>query len=316
MSRIAIILPLYNEASVVAHSIDQITQAIKPISHTFEFVLVDDGSVDATWSTIKQLADERNDISALSLSRNFGKEHALFAGIKQTAADAAIIMDADLQHPPSTLPTLIRTWERTQCDVVHAVKEGRHNESVSNPLFVRLFYFVYKLSTGIDMTGASDFKLINRRVIDTYSELRERDLFFRGLVPWLGFHEETVTFSVEKRLVGTSKWNPLQRCLTGIHAITSFSALPLQIVTLIGVLFGFGAALMTLHTLYEWWIGEALEGFTTIIILLLFIGATLMVSLGIIGQYIARIYEEVKGRPHFLIKDTAGNIPPHDQQRT
>lgn len=306
MSRVAIILPLYNEADIIEASLQAIEQAVRPIPHAFEFILVDDGSTDDTWHTVERLAKERKDVSAISLSRNFGKEQALFAGIKHTDADAAIIMDADLQHPPTAIVKLVETWQRTKCDVVHAVKETRKNESVRNPLFVRIFYFVYRISTGIDMTGASDFKLISRRVINSYGELRERDLFFRGLVPWLGFTEEKVAFTVEKRSGGQTKWNPIKRCLLGIHAITSFSALPLQIVTIIGILFAVGAGAMSVYTIYEWWIGEALEGFTTIILLLLFIGATLMISLGIIGQYIARIYEEVKERPHFVVKASAG----------
>lgn len=313
MSRISIILPLYNEAGVIEASVAEIARAVQSIPHSFDFILIDDGSTDDTWTIIEQLARTRTDLLAISLTRNFGKERALFAGIRHATGDAAIIMDADLQHPPSTLPDLIATWQRTQCDVVHARKHDRTHESVRNPFFVRLFSFLYRFSTGIDLRGASDFKLINRRVITAYSTLNERDLFFRGLVPWLGFKEETITFSVQERSGGKSKWNPLQRGLLGIHAITSFSSLPLQLVTVVGILFAGGALILGSYTLYEWWIGEALEGFTTIIILLLCIGATLMISLGIIGQYIARIYEEVKARPHFVVQATAGNTQRHDQ---
>lgn len=304
MVKLSIILPVFDEEEMLQKTIASISQQLSTEDVDFELIVIDDGSNDKTWEILTRLSIEQPQIRGVSLSRNFGKEHAVMAGLKYASGEIAIVMDGDLQHPATTIPLMLKKWRDTNCDVVNAVKTGRKNESASGSFIVKLFYKIYRYGTGISLKGATDFKLLNRKVIDTYVSLAERDLFFRGLISWVGFHQETVVFEVDERLLGKSKWNPLQRLIMAINATTSFSSLPLQLVTITGVLFLLGAIVLGIQTLFNWYMGTALEGFTTIILLLLFIGAVLMISLGIIGQYISRIYTEIKRRPVFLIKKT------------
>jgi polyisoprenyl-phosphate glycosyltransferase len=303
MEKITIIIPVHNEADIITRTIFAINQIFADLQYTPEFIVVDDGSTDDTLDILAELTQSTPHLRVIALSRNFGKEQAILAGIEKTDTAAAIIIDADLQHPPEVIPDLIKTWNTTNADVVHAVKKGRKNESVTQPFLVNAFYRLHKLTTGTHLKGASDFKLLNRKVMSVYASLKEQDIFFRGLIPWVGFKQETVHFEVAKRDGGNTKWTPLKRAITGIKAITAFSTLPLHLVTLTGICFLFGATLMIIYTLYQWWTGVAVEGFTTVIILLLIIGSIIMISLGIIGQYIAQIYSEVKARPRYIIKD-------------
>lgn len=303
MKKITIILPVYNEEQGIENTISEISNVFDNLDYSPFYLVVDDGSTDNTWRVVSKISHEDDRIEAISLSRNFGKEKAIFAGIQNTKTSSAIIMDADLQHPPQVIPELLKKWEETDCDVVHGVKDGRENESSPEGILVSLFYRIYNWCSGSNLTGASDFKLLNQRALDSYSKLNEQELFFRGLVPWLGFKQEAVTYKIATRKTGVSKWNKLSRVTTAINAIASFSSFPLHIITVIGFIFLTGAVFMTLYTLYEWVLGQAPEGFTTIIILLLIIGSALMISLGIIGKYLAHIYNEVKDRPTYLIRD-------------
>jgi len=314
MERIDIILPLLNEATSLPETIRQLQDVFADRPEQPHLILVDDGSTDATWESIQRLHTSSDvPITGLSLSRNFGKEAAMLAGIRHSTGAAVILMDADLQHPPHVVAKLIDVWKDTRCDIVHARKQGRRNESDRNAIFVTLFYLAHRLCAGIDIAGASDFKLLSRRAAAAYADLNERNLFFRGLIPWLGFHQETIDFSVAARRNGKTKWRPLQRLTIGVRAITSFSTLPLHLVTFFGAAFLFASAILTSYTLLEWFRGNAPAGFTTIIILLLMIGSVTMLSLGIIGQYLARIYEEVKGRPQYVIKSRFEANVHHDQ---
>jgi len=252
---------------------------------------------------ISQFSNTNNQLRAISFSRNFGKEAGIAAGLKEASGDVAIIMDGDMQHPPEVVTELLDTHQNTGADIVHAVKEGRNNESVKTSLFVKIFYRVHRFFTGSSLAGASDFKLITRPVIDTYNTLGEQALFFRGIIPTLGFSQEQISFTVTKREGGASKWNSVSRAKLGLRAILAFSVLPLQLVTILGVLFLISSLVLGVQTLFVWWNGDALDGFTTVILLLLIIGAVIMISLGLIGQYIAFIYEEVKGRPRYIVRE-------------
>ncbi len=302
MPSISIIIPLFNEAENIPLTFSELEQ----LPFSFEYIFIDDGSTDGSWNILQRLSKKHSSVKALRFSRNFGKEHALFAGIEHCTTSAAIIMDADLQHPPEYIPEMIAKWQSTNCDIVHAQKSNRRNESSGASPLVSLFYLMYEKWTAIPLKGASDFKLINRTTMDAYVQLEEKELFFRGLIPWLGFKQETITFTVKKRRLGHTKWNPLSRTITALNAISSFSALPLQIITFIGTLFSLGSAGFIFYTLYQWWLGNAPAGFTTIIILILVIGSTLMMGLGVIGFYLSHIYTEIKGRPKYIISNKIG----------
>ncbi|PCJ95651.1 MAG: glycosyltransferase [Zetaproteobacteria bacterium] len=303
---LSIILPIFEEAEHINHSVDVIRETLNKIDISIEFILVDDGSSDNTWHEIKRLADDNKDIRSLSFSRNFGKECAIAAGLEHAKGDVAIILDADLQHPPNIIPEMIALWRNDEVKIVNAVKSYRGRESIIQKTTTKAFYKVYKTLSGVDLRGASDFKLLDRDVIDSYNGFNENGLFFRGLVPWLGFKTDTITFDVQDRVAGSSKWTGLTRLILAVNSITSFSDIPLQIVTFIGVIFCAFSVLFGGQTIVMWLSGHAIEGFTTIILLLLIIGSVLMLSLGIIGQYISKIYREIKLRPLYVLKSKAG----------
>jgi dolichol-phosphate mannosyltransferase len=269
----------------------------------FEVVVVDDGSTDATWRIVLEQAREKPEIVGVRLSRNFGKEAAIAAGLDRVQGDACIVMDADLQHPPALIPVLVSRWREGGWDVVEGVKTSRGREPVLHRLTTRTFYRAASWLTGYDLQDASDFKLIDKRVLAEWRRLGERATFFRGLVAWLGFSRTEVPFDVPPRQSGASRWSVAALGGLAIHAVTSFSALPLQLVTVLGLAMLLVALVVGVQALRLWLEGLALPGFTTVILLQLIIGGCLMISLGVIGTYIARIYDEVKARPRYVVRE-------------
>jgi glycosyltransferase involved in cell wall biosynthesis len=267
-------------------------------------VLVDDGSPDDTWRVIAGEATSCQAIRALRLSRNFGKESALCAGLEHARGDAVIVMDADGQHPPSLLPDIVRMWQNSGADIVEAVKRRRGRESLSSKLGALLFYFILNKLSGFHFKGASDFKLMNRKAVNAWLEMHERNVFFRGMTVWMGFNTVQIPFEVVPRSAGQSTWSVLNRVKLALVGITAFSSFPLHLVTFAGVIFLALSFLLGVETLYLKVTGQAVSGFATVILLELIIGSLLMISLGIIGEYLARIYEEVKGRPRYLVKES------------
>ena len=276
----------------------------------YELVLVDDGSPDDTWRVIVGEAKTSNAIRALRLSRNFGKESAVCAGLEHARGDAVIVMDADGQHPPSLIPEMVHLWRSSGADIVEAVKRRRGRESLSSKLGAQLFYFILNKLSGFHFKGASDFKLMNRKAVDAWLRMHERNVFFRGMTVWMGFTTVQIPFEVVPRSAGRSTWSVLKRLKLALVGITAFSSFPLHLVTFSGVVFLVLSAILGLETLYLKLAGRAVSGFATVILLELIIGSLLMISLGIIGEYLARIYEEVKGRPRYLVKES---IEPDDR---
>jgi polyisoprenyl-phosphate glycosyltransferase len=308
---LSIVIPLYREAAQLEAALAEIRIGAAATGMPFELVLVNDGSPDATWPAIKRLARIMPEIRALSLSRNFGKEAAISAGLDTARGRVVIVMDGDLQHPPALIPRMVELWRHGGSKIVNAVKIDRGREGTLRRVAARLFYSVFERLSGRRLADSSDFKLLDREVVEIYRRLPERAKFFRGLVSWIGFVQTDVPFEVPERAAGRSSWSTAKLTRLAIDAITSFSAAPLQIVTIFGALFLLGALGLGAHTLYRFAAGSAIEGFTTVILLLLSIGAAVMISLGILGQYIARIYDEVKQRPRYLVED---RIAPSDKE--
>jgi dolichol-phosphate mannosyltransferase len=298
---ISLVIPVYNEGPHIEASILNVQAILLKNKIAHQFVLVDDGSRDDTWLVLKKLAQNMPGIKALKLSRNFGKEAALCAGLEAADGDACLVMDADLQHPPKLIPEMVRLWREEGYDVVEGVKVDRGSESSLYKLGANLFYRTFNRLSGFDLRNASDFKLMDRKVVDAWSRLPEKDTFFRGMSAWVGFKRYQIGFEVDQRTAGNSKWSPLKLGKLFISAITAFSSLPLQVITFLGGLFFIGSLLLAAQTLYMKFFGIAYTGFTTVILLQLIIGSALMLSLGIIGTYLARIYDEVKNRPRYLI---------------
>ncbi len=303
-------MPVYRESSNLAATLRAVSAAIEKTGVRFEFVLVDDGSPDDTWDQIKRLSAEFPMLRAARLSRNFGKELALCAGLEMAGGDAVIVMDADGQHPPSLIPEMIDAWQGREAEIVEAVKAARGKESTFSKVAANLFYVIWSKLSGFELRGASDFKLLSRRAVDAYLSMQDRNVFFRGMTAWIGFSRKQLPFEVGERSGGNSGWSVIRLLKLAMNGITAFSAIPLQIVTLTGFLFLIFAFLFGLQTLYVYLSGNAVTGFATVIFLLLMIGSLLMISLGIIGEYLARIYEEVKGRPRYVVSDSIGKPTP------
>ena len=311
---VSVVLPAYGEAEHLADSLQAIRAQAQLTGAPFELVVVDDGSTDETWSVLQRLAAEMPELRAVSLARNFGKEGAIRAGLEIARGEAVVLMDCDLQHPAELIPQMYRLWRDEDYQVVNAVKEDRGKEGVLARFCAKSFYRLFQQLSGIELAGASDFKLLDRKVVDVFCHLPERNLFFRGIVPWVGFRQTELSFSVNERAGGESKWSVLRRAYLAINAIVSFTTVPLQFVTALGGLFLVFAVALAGQTLYVKLSGGAVEGFTTIILMLAFMGSILMLSLGIIGQYLAQIYQELKRRPRYLVKDQIRiNISPSDQ---
>jgi glycosyltransferase involved in cell wall biosynthesis len=300
---ISIVMPVYREASHIGGVLEAVRAALSDVVDEFEFVLVDDGSPDETWAALQGLADKFPMMRAARLSRNFGKELALCAGMDMARGNAVIVMDGDGQHPPSLLPEMIGRWRETGADIVEATKIDRGSESAFSRFSAGLFYFLWNKLSGFELRGASDFKLLSRNAVNAYLQMDERNVFFRGMTAWLGFERVHIPFEVAPRAGGSSSWPVLKRLTLALNGISGFSSLPLHLVTFAGLLFLLFSVLFGLYTLVVQLLGRSVSGFATVILLLLVIGSLLMISLGIIGIYLARIYEEIKHRPRYVIAE-------------
>jgi glycosyltransferase involved in cell wall biosynthesis len=296
-------MPVYREGAQLAGFLSDVRNAAEQCDLAYELLLVDDGSPDDTWRVIEEEVTSGRLLRALRLTRNFGKESALCAGLEHAQGDAVIVMDADGQHPPSLIPDMVRLWLSSGANVVEAVKRRRGRESLSSKIGAQLFYLILNKLSGFQFTGASDFKLMDRKAIDAWLQMHERNVFFRGMTVWMGFTTVQIPFEVVPRSAGQSTWSVLKRVKLALVGITAFSSFPLHLVTLAGVVFLGISIVLGLQTLYLKLAGRAVSGFATVILLQLIVGSLLMISLGIIGEYLARIYEEVKGRPRYLIKE-------------
>ena len=297
---LSVIIPSYNEEKNIENAAAQIGGLLQENGIDYELIFVDDGSRDTSYSVISRLSETDPRIKGLGFSRNFGKEAAMFAGLEEAEGDCAVITDCDLQFPPETIIEMYALWQQGY-EVVEGVKKERGKESFLHKLSAELFYKIMSKFIGMDMNSTSDFKLIDRKVIDTLVSLNERNTFFRALSFWTGFNSTKVEFTVRERTEGQSSWSIAKLIKYAVKNITSFTTAPLQIITVCGSILLLFLAGMSIQTLIRFMLGMSAEGFTTVILLLLLIGGSIMLALGIIGYYIARIYEEVKGRPRYIV---------------
>jgi len=298
---ISIVIPVFNEGDQIAANLSAIRSHALQTTLPTEFVVVDDGSSDQTWAELETLRTKIPELSALRLSRNFGKEAAICAGLAHARGRACIVIDSDLQHPPALIPEMVSLWREQKIHIVEAVKKTRGEESLLNKIGARVFYRSLSYLSGYDLDGASDFKLLDRRVLEAWQEMHERTTFFRGMIAWLGYSRRQLFFEVREREATRSRWSLWSLIRLGIVAITAFSSLPLQAITILGGLVLLCSFVLGICALCLYFTGRAVPGFTTVILLQLMIGGALMISLGIIGTYIARVYEEAKRRPRYLI---------------
>ncbi len=307
MALLSIVLPSYNEEQNIANTVKVLSELLEKEKIEYELIFINDGSKDATFAEIQKASQTNACVKGASFSRNFGKEASIFAGLQMATGDAVVVMDCDLQHPPQTIVQMWKLWQEGY-EVVEGVKTNRGKESLAHKLSAGLFYKIMSAIIKMDMNASSDFKLLDRKVVDVLVQLPEKNTFFRALSFWAGFKTISVEYEVQERQFGESKWSVFSLMKYAVANATSFSTLPLQLVTIMGVVsIGF-SFILAIQTLVRFLMGNSVEGFTTVILLILIIGGFIMLSLGIIGHYIARIYEEVKGRPKFIISNVTQNV--------
>ena len=296
---LSVIIPAYNEEKCVKRAYDTIHTLLVRSGIESEFIFIDDGSTDATYKMITELSEEKESISGLHFSRNFGKESAISAGLAAVSGDCAVVFDCDLQHPPEKIIEMYRLWEQGY-EIVEGIKKERGQEKKMHSIGAKFFYSVISRMAGFDMSNSSDFKLLDRKVIEVLNKMPERG-FFRAISYWVGYNKTTVEYDVRERVDGESKWSTRGLIRYAFSNITSYSTAPMQTVTVLGFVMLIISVIFGVWALIDKIIGRALEGMTTVIIITIFIGSIIMISLGIMGYYIARIYEEIKGRPKYII---------------
>ncbi|MCD8131365.1 MAG: glycosyltransferase family 2 protein [Lachnospiraceae bacterium] len=314
MALLSIILPSYNEEANIANTAARLKEVLEGADIPYELLFVSDGSRDNTFGEIQKLSTEDHCVRGIEFSRNFGKEAAIFAGLQLAEGSCCVVMDCDLQHPPEVIPEMYRLW-RQGYDIVEGVKSDRGQESGLHRFFANAFYGLMSRIMKMDMRDTSDFKLLDRKVMEVLTGLTERNTFFRALTFWAGFSSVSVSYEVQKRTLGESKWSFMGLIKYAVSNTTSFTTAPLQLVTVAGIVFILASLILGAQTLFNYFTHNAVEGFTTVILLILIVGGLLMLSMGVIGHYIARIYEEVKGRPRYIIaKDTLKEEQLHEKK--
>lgn len=321
---LSIVIPVFEEEKTLEHTFSVIKPLAEQLTDNYEIVVVDDGSRDDSFQIISAWNSLDARIKGVRLSRNFGKEAALFAGLTKARGQIVITIDGDLQHPPEIIPDMVKKW-RAGAAIVHGVKRERRGAGTWSQQFKSLFRperreegrlyqwaqflfnWLFSRLAGFDMTGSSDFKLLDRRIVRILvNDLREYGRFYRGLSTWVGFKQEIIEFAVQPRTSGQSHWSTWALLRYAWKTITAFTALPLQVVPALGLLMLIVAILLSIQTLISKAIGHAVSGFATLEITLLFTGSLVMLGLGVIGQYLSQIYDELKRRPVFLIEDEIG----------
>lgn len=311
---VSVVVPAYNEEAGLRRLVEVLQVHLQPLGCAYEIIIVDDGSTDATEAELLRIASELPTVRPVLLSRNFGKESAMAAGLEAAAGDCVAFLDADLQHPPDLLREMFARW-REGADVVNAVKRRRADESLVYRAFAHGFNRMMTRMIGRDMSGASDFKIIDRQVADVIRACPERHRFFRGLVAWVGFNVAEVEFDVQERLQGESKWSVFGLIRYSVMSVLSFSAWPLRAVGLAGFITSLLGGLLLIQTLYRYVAGTAAIGFTTVIAVQLLLSGMLLTAVGVVAIYLSQMYEEQKGRPLFVVKQSRALRALHPAQR-
>jgi glycosyltransferase involved in cell wall biosynthesis len=306
---VSIIIPVLNEEGNVEILYQSLLDALKKSLHQFEVLFIDDGSTDKTLSIIDKIAQKDPRIRGISFSRNFGHQAALSAGLDLARGDAVISMDGDLQHPPKLIPTLLDKWKEG-FDVVYTIREETADASSFKLATAKWFYRLMNKIGHINLpANAADFRLLSRPVVDELKRLEERALFLRGLVQWVGFRQTAVSYKAEKRYSGKSKFALGSMLKFAADGITSFSTAPL----LFSLYFGFCVSILSfLYALYaiyaRLFTNQSLPGWASILVAVLFLGGVQLITLGILGLYLGKLFQEVKRRPRYIVKDTIGDI--------
>ena len=303
--KVSIIVPAYNEEASLQKLYESICQLADSLTdYDMELLFVNDGSTDTTQAIIASLADKDHRVAFVELSRNFGKEAAMLAGFDHAKGDCAVIIDADLQDPPHVIAEMLQWWEQGYEDV-YARRRTRGKESWLRRRLTMLFYRILASSTRFDvLQNVGDFRLLDRKCIDALRQLRESERYTKGLFCWIGFRKKEILFDRDGRRYGKSHWSMVQLTSLAIEGITGFSTAPLRLATVMGFLTGIGAFIYLIYVFIKAIIyGDPVAGYPTLICVMLFLGAVQLICLGIIGEYLGRVFNESKHRPNYLVED-------------
>ncbi len=311
MPSVDIIVPVYNEQEVLPLFQERIQAVMQSCDVNWRVIFVDDGSNDDSLQVMRDMHEQSSRFGYLSLSRNFGKEYAVTAGLDHAAADAAVVIDVDLQDPPELIPDMVAAWH-SGYDVVYATRKVRHGESATKKATANMFYRIINSMSKIDIPkDTGDYRLMSRRAYQAVNKLRERNRFMKGLFAWVGYKQKQLLFEREPRAAGETKWNYGKLWRFALDGITSFSYMPLRFATWIGMTvailaFIYGAIIIT-KTLI---LGSDVPGYPSLMVVILFLGGIQLTALGIIGEYLGRMFNESKQRPLYLIDEYQ---PPEDK---
>lgn len=305
---ISIIVPVYNEESVVAEFYKRAVLAMESISESaFEIIFVNDGSEDNTSDIIKKLHKKDNRIKLVSFSRNFGHQIAITAGLRYSKGDAVVIIDVDLQDPPELIPKMLEKW-KDGYEIVYAVREKREGETLFKRITAYMFYRLLRLITKEDLKSDSgDFRLLGRKAVNVFNQLNEKNRYVRGLIHWIGFKQCQITYQRKERFSGHTKYTFRKMLKFALDGITSFSHLPLRLASYFGLFVSFVCFLYLIHVVALKLLTNApIGGWTSLITVILFIGGIQLVTIGIMGEYIGRVFDETKNRPLYIVDENVG----------
>ncbi len=304
MKHVVLVVPLYNEEGNIACLIEAIYIAFSNLPYTYQIILVDDGSKDSSLQVVRAMAFNDDKIKFISFSRNFGHQAALKAGLDSANGDCVISLDADMQHPPSLIPEMLSKWEEG-FDVVYTVRKQGANLSVFKKRSSSIFYKILNWLSEVDLeVGTPDFRLVSRNVLHVLQGLNEYDLFFRGLVKWVGFKQTAIEYVQEERFSGKSKYTIKKMMRFALQGITSFSIHPLHAAAYIGFFISLLSMLYLPYAFYSYYFGRAINGWTSIIVTIAFFGGLQLMILGIIGIYLGKLFMQSKGRPLYVVEET------------
>lgn len=303
---ISIILPVYNEENVINQLYQKLIDILNPLDYKYEMIFIDDGSNDQTLNNLIKLSKSNNNVKFVSFSRNFGHMTALSAGLDFATGQAVITMDADLQHPPELIPQLIKKWEEGFM-VVNTIRNESNDIGILKRITAKLFYwFINRIAKIKLCSNAADFRLLDRKVVESLKSMKEHSRFLRGLISWLGYKQEFIPYQADPRSSGKTKYTFMRMFSFAVDGITSFSALPLRIATVFGFVIAFLSFLYILYAIFMKISGQAIAGWASVLVVVLFMGGMQLIFLGIMGEYLSRVYEETKARPLYIVKEKSG----------
>ena len=308
MPALSIVVPCFNEEACLGVLHERLTQAARTaVAEDYELVLINDGSRDGSWAIMQRLAADDPHLIAVNLSRNHGHQLALTAGLDLCTGDTILIIDADLQDPPELLAPMLETMRETGADVVYGVRKSRRGETAFKRATAHGFYRLLSRATDVDIPlDAGDFRLMSRRALDVLLAMPEQARFIRGMVAWIGFRQVPFAYDRAERLAGETKY-PLRKMVRfAFDALTGFSSAPLKLASQVGIGLSIGSVLLILYLVYAWLSGFSIQGWTSLMLVVVVIGAAQMFVLGLMGEYIGRLYNESKRRPLYVVQEVAG----------